>query len=597
MERPMSRSRSGSASTPLILLFSIIAMGLLAWAFISFSAENGGDVNGNILRPGATTHQIRREHLVVSVTEDANLESASNVEVKCLVAGGTTIQWIVDDGTYVKKGDEIIVLDSAGIEEQKLQQEGILERARAVKIQAAEDEGAAEISIAEYIEGLYVIEQQTADAQITIGKENLKSAENLLAHTKKMARKGFASPSQVEADQFAVTRAELELASANTSKKVLESFTKRKMEKQLTALYEAAKARTRSEETTLKLEQNKYDKLTKQMANCKILAPQDGMVVYANEKSRSGNIEIEVGSPVRQTQTIVRLPNLAEMQAKVLVNESKIEMLKLGMSTKVTIQDRVFQGSVKHISNQPESKSWYTAQVKEYATLVSFHGETEGLKPGMTAQVEITVHEYPDQLVIPVAAVVEQGREYYCWVKTATGVERRVLKLGMTDDKVIAVDDGVLEGDTVILNPRAVVPDARDEPKKEDDDSKESDSKKKWDGKGKKSGDDKTKGGSGKPSGGDPSQQSGKSGGPKSGGQKSAGQKPAGGGFKLPTFEEKDANKDGKITRDELTGRAAESFDTTDADGDGEISKAEYTKAMAAIRTRIQQRAGGGGSE
>ena len=45
------------------------------------------------------THTITRGDLVVTVTEDGNLESAKNVDIKCQVAGGSSILWIVDDGT------------------------------------------------------------------------------------------------------------------------------------------------------------------------------------------------------------------------------------------------------------------------------------------------------------------------------------------------------------------------------------------------------------------------------------------------------------------------------------------------------------------
>ena len=56
--------------------------------------------------------------LLVTVTEDGTLESAANVEVKCEVAGGSSILWIIDDGENVKKGDKIIELDSSTLEDQ-----------------------------------------------------------------------------------------------------------------------------------------------------------------------------------------------------------------------------------------------------------------------------------------------------------------------------------------------------------------------------------------------------------------------------------------------------------------------------------------------
>ena len=43
-------------------------------------------------------YAVERGDLLVTVTEDGNLESASNIEIKCQVAGGSSILWIVDDG-------------------------------------------------------------------------------------------------------------------------------------------------------------------------------------------------------------------------------------------------------------------------------------------------------------------------------------------------------------------------------------------------------------------------------------------------------------------------------------------------------------------
>ena len=59
------------------------------------------------------------------------------------------------------------------------------------------------------------------------------------------------------------------------------------------------------------------------------------------------------------------------------------------------------------------------------------------------------------------AAVVEQRGGYYAWTKTPTGHERRPLVLGATNDQFVEVKDGLVENDEVILNPRAVVAEAR----------------------------------------------------------------------------------------------------------------------------------------
>ena len=73
--------------------------------------------------------------------------------------------------------------------------------------------------------------------------ENLRSAQNTLEHTKRMFRKGYVSPLQREAQEFAVKRAELELASAQKAKEVLEQFTKAKTLEDLNSQVATAQAK------------------------------------------------------------------------------------------------------------------------------------------------------------------------------------------------------------------------------------------------------------------------------------------------------------------------------------------------------------------
>ena len=79
----------------------------------------------------------------------------------------------------------------------------------------------------------------------------------------------------------------------------------------------------------------------------------------------------------------------------------------------------------------------------------------------MTAEVEILIAHLKDALTLPVAAIVEQRGEYNCWVKEGDKIERRPLVLGLSNDQFVEIKDGVSEGDEVLLNPRAVVREAR----------------------------------------------------------------------------------------------------------------------------------------
>ena len=420
--------------------------------------------------------------MLLTVTDDGTLESAKNIEVKCEVAvtssarggapqrqdstqegrsaGGVAILWLVEDGQHVEAGEKVVEFDPAAIKDQLNQQKSVVEKARALKIQAEQNHAAAEIAVREYREGTYLQAKQTADSAIQIAEQNLSSAQNALDSTQNMVRKGFATPLQLEADQFSVRRAQLDLDAANTARNVLEKFTYEKTLTQLEATSEAAAAQLKAETATLENEETRLHHLEQQLAKCTIVAPAAGMAVYANDnRSRWGSSEpqVAVGALVRDRQVILRLPDLSRMQVKTTVHESKVDQIYPGMPARILIQGRPFKGQVVSIANQPESQSFMAANVKEYATVVSIDGSPSGLRPGMTAEVTILLAEVKDGILLPVTAVAEKSTGFYAYVKTPTGIDQRALKLGKTNDTYIEILDGVKEGDVVIRNPRAVV--------------------------------------------------------------------------------------------------------------------------------------------
>lgn len=574
-------NRNGNVA--LIVIGAVVAICAGLWfmkarGYWPFGESTAGPVTN------AITHTVKREQLVVTVTEDGNIESAKNIDIKCEISGGSTILSIIPDGTLVEAGQELVQLDQSGIEEQLRSQKGIYEKALAAQIQATEDSKAASIAVEEYSEGVFVKEMQLVEGQIKIAMENMRSAENILDHSRRMSRKGFVTPLQVEADEFAVQRAHLDLDAAKTAKTVLEKFTREKMLKELEGKRDAAKARARSENANVELEEGKLKKLTNQLAKTTIKAPQGGMVVYFKENNgRFGSQQTPIGegTPVREAQTIIQLPDLKRMQAKVPIHESKVDIVRAGMRVSLKVLDREFQGTVVMVANQPESKSWNQANVKDYPAVVRIDSDTHGLRPGMTTDVEILVADLLDVIAVPVAAVVDQNGKRSCWVVKNGAMERRSLLLGMTNDKMVEVKDGLSEGDQVIMNPRNVVAEASKEEKVEE-----------------KSVDTKSKYGEAKPV-------ESKSAAPAGGQTAGGGNRPR--GPQRLKFSELDKNNDNKIDKDEapedmkqpiaFLGNKSR-FELNDEDGDGFITQAEADAAYKKAMERMQQggnRAGQGG--
>ena len=583
------------------LFVVVLGLGVIALAglgvYMKFFSAIGSESGRAVL-----TTPVKRGDMVVTVTEDGNVESAKNLELKCEVSGSSTILDIIPDGTHVEKGDELVRLDASTIEDQVNAQLIVAANAEAKKITEERNYAAAKIAVDEYREGTFAQGVEQCEADIVVARQNLSTAENQLHYTEKMNRKGYATPLELESKQYAVEQATLNLKVAETKKMVLEKYTKAKTLEDLESKRDSAAALMKSGEAEFKLQNDKLKRLERQLTKCVITAPQSGMVVYANESGggRGGSQQgpkIELGASVNEFQAILRLPDLENMQVKALVHESKVDRLRRGMRAVIKIQDRVLQGAIASIANQPEPSGWWTGNVKEYATIIKIDGHPEELKPGMTAEVEILVDERQDVLSVPVQCVVEKGAKFFAWVKTPKGVERRDVVLGATNDTDIEIKDGLKQGELVLQNPRAEVPDAREEVVV----AEGVDVKKKFGDAaplaagespgGPKGGPNAARG----PMAGGPGGQGPEGAGPGGGGGPGGRRGGGGRGWTLPAFAAMDKNSDGKVTTDELPEQMQRGFSRMDANGDGGIDKAEHQAAVDNMKKMQQQMRQGGG--
>jgi RND family efflux transporter MFP subunit len=416
--------------------------------------------------------------------------------------------------------------------------------------------------------------------------QNLASAENIATHSEKMLRKGYTTPLQHQSNVYAVKKATLDLELQKTTKMVLEKFTKVKTLEDLESARDSAEAQFKSDTGAYDLEAAKLKRLENNLKKCEIIAPQDGMVVYANDLSggpRGGQQtpKIEQGAAVRQYQAIIRLPDLTKMQVKTLVHESKIEQLRPGQRARIKVQGREAQGTITQVSSQPEASNFFGGGAKEYAAFVRVDGQAEGLKPGMTADVTVLIDERKGVLAIPVQCVVAQGRKAHAWIKQGDKIERRDLVLGATNDTLIEIKDGLSEGDLVLQRPRADVAEANADSREEEAvDVEKTFGASKANVVDAPAGDPSAGGPGGGPGGGGPGE-----------GRRGGGR---GGRPRIPTFKELDKDNDGKVSKEEFPEQARQIFDFLDTNQDGFYDK-EEEKAAEARRKEMEQQGGGFG--
>lgn len=159
------------------------------------------------------------------------------------------------------------------------------------------------------------------------------------------------------------------------------------------------------------------------------------------------------------------------MQVDTSVHESVVDRVKAGMKANIgldALPGRNYEGTVKEVAVLPDQGGWLSSDTKVYKTIVTIDEaldsrERTALKPGMTAVVKILIAHLDDVLCVPVQAIVQRGKETWCYV-TENGETRKCpLELGETNDKLVEILGGLDIGDRVVLNPSAILESGSDE--------------------------------------------------------------------------------------------------------------------------------------
>jgi HlyD family secretion protein len=402
------------------------------------------------------THTITRGDLIVTVTEQGTLESAEKTEIKCMAESlqQTPIIWVIENGSEVKAGDELVRLEMLEFEDRLNEMSKWAHATRSAAERSRADVARAELAIPEYLEGRYRSELMTLEKDLAIAESNLRTAQNMLGHAEKMAARGYVSGLEVEEKTFAVTQAELNVDVKKTEIDVLKNFTKAMELETLKGNLNASKAKHEADKEMAKLLVAQVKLAQANIESCVVKAKKNGLVIYPTGRPWEYVPKIEEGATVYTGQTMLLMPDLSRMQVKISIHESFIDRMRPGLAAQVLLPDRTLTGEVSSVASVTGPAGEWNGYVVKYDTLIKLPS-VPGLRPGMSAEVEVILDRHTDVLTIPVAAVVETAQGDFCWVRTAAGAERRSLQLGDTNDVFTVVKANLKEGDEVVLHPFA----------------------------------------------------------------------------------------------------------------------------------------------
>lgn len=325
------------------------------------------------------------------------------------------IKDLVQEGTHVKKGDWVATLDVANITQQ---------------IQSNKDE--LERKFAEF-----------KDAKIDSAIELTKLREEI---------KEF----QFDLEYKALELEQSKYESPAYQRKVKVDFNKtiRQMDKKRRD-YELKKldlkVRIKRDEDRYNYYMYRDSLLKKAVIAARIIAPQEGMVMYAK---LWGGRKLRVGDGISPwNPTIATLPDMSVLVSETYIEEIQITKIEIGDSVEIIVDalpDKVFSGFVSKIANIGQELSGFDSKV--FRVLLELKESDSSLKPSMTSSNNIVISNINDVLTIPRECLFSSNGDSFVYMRKSGKIWKQKVIPGKENEKEIIIQSGLEENDKILYS-------------------------------------------------------------------------------------------------------------------------------------------------
>lgn len=519
--RPLGdRVRSGRRVRTVVLCVGGVVVLGLGGAAVMLGAGRSAQPAAKRSGPGSLDiAEATKQEFTITTTATGELRAAKQVDIKNTLDSETTVVEIVPEGSSVKAGQVLIRLNSESIQqrldEEKLQLESakaqVVEAEQGYQIQISENDSArraSELKVAlarlefdQWRDGELMSRQQELDHNLDRAEKEEERLGDKYHKSGGLFEKGYYSFDQLQQDELAWEQAVNVLNKARLDKEVYWDFEYPKQRKrkesdvgealaELDRVQRQNASRIASKEASLNnsrqvltIREQKYAKYESQLKGATIVAPSDGLVVYATsmDNARWGGDDgpLQVGSKVYPNQNMIILPDTSEMVAAVRVHESLASRIRKGQTASVKVEaagGERYTGKVESIGILAEQTSrWMDPNLREYTVRIlldlpkgeqarleaakdseSGQGEKEGtvghaLKPSMRCEAEVQLGMVKAATTVPIQAVFNEGPMRYVHVPEGARFVRRPVLLGQRSDKLAEVKVGLEVGERVLL--------------------------------------------------------------------------------------------------------------------------------------------------
>jgi HlyD family secretion protein len=407
------------------------------------------------------TATVRRGALVATVNAAGNVLSPEEANLS-FQTSGRVAKVHVQVGDTVKKGQVLMELDTtdlelslktakanlassqANLEQVKANLQFALRNAQSNLESSKAALEAAKSKNAQNPNQIIVAKAQLDKAEVAL--RQAQSAYNQIAWRGDVGMTPQAAELQRATIDYQSALANYQMTLATINDSALKAA-QAQYERDVVALEQAQRnldTQLRTAQANVERDQIAVEQAQRNIERARIVAPFDGVVAAVN---------FSVGDTAG-TATAVIVVDLSMLQVKVNIAEIDIAKIKVGQTAQVTLDalvGKTYNATISAIS----PAATITQGVVNYPVIAIVDNTDGAIKPGMTANLSITVDRRDNVLLVPARAVRSQGNQRIVNVLYKGQTIATPVTIGLTNDQFAEVISGLLEGDEVIIQTTA----------------------------------------------------------------------------------------------------------------------------------------------
>lgn len=435
----------------------IIAVGVLALIAIGVAGHRGPDP------VEVKTVVVKPTSLTVKLPENGVLSRPQTTTIAAVVASNI-VQIYARESQRVSQGELLMKLDDRLIATSVATDRASAAEARATlsgaqaRLQAdinAKSEGQISGGLGGASIGLSGASQLVqAEQTLASARLNLQTAKEAYDADRELYKINGLARQQLDRDKAAYDEAVANQVAAQRQYDLLKQQL-RETGGQLDSQIEADRVSVASAQAQLDSAGAALSLHSSNLADTEVRAPFDGVIQQLGSAPTAGaTTPLAVGDAVTPGEVLFTIAGAGPMVVKAQVDEQDVINVKIKQRALITGEDfpgRTLPGTVTNIAAVVVQVNQAGNSAKNVETTISLDRDFPFLRPGMSCDVDIITGAAKNALVVPLAAVVDDGPKHYLFVVKQKRASRVEIGRGLASDTDVVITRGLGAGDVVAI--------------------------------------------------------------------------------------------------------------------------------------------------